>query len=177
MGYDTNIDNAWTVLPAQRSKQWRAIGPWRDTEAEAQVDAKQHELLDAADARIRELESERSAMALRIERLSAELAKPENVRLREVTEAMAGRSVMFDDIAERVRQELHELGRWIERAGKAERERNEALARATEAERHKGRRESQINELVARLNKFGAQCSALMATVRQYDAFCASSEQ
>lgn len=122
MGYDTNINNAWTVLPAQRSKQWRAIGPWRDTEAEAQVDAKQHE---EADARIRELESERSAMALRIERLSAELAKPENVRLREVTEAMAGRSVMFDDIAERVRQELHELGRWIERAGKAERELSE----------------------------------------------------
>ena len=78
------------------------------------------------------------AMAMRIESLAEELAKPENVRLREVTEAMAGRSVMFDDIAERVRQELHELGRWIERAGKAERELSRANARIADlcSERH-----------------------------------------
>lgn len=94
---------------------------------------------EEADDRILELEYERDSMALRIERLSAELAKPENVRLREVTEAMAGRSVMFDDIAERVRQELHELGRWIERAGEAERKLAEANARIADlcCERHR----------------------------------------
>ncbi len=80
---------------------------------------------EEADDRINELVEERDSMALRIERMSAELAKPEDQRLREVTEAMSGRAVMFDDIAERVRQELHELGRWIERAGKAERELSE----------------------------------------------------
>lgn len=81
---------------------------------------------EEAAARIMELESERDSMAIRIDRLSAELAKPEDQRLREVTEAMSGRAVMFDDIAARVRHELRDLDRWIARAGNAEREINEA---------------------------------------------------
>lgn len=61
------------------------------------------------------------SMAMRIESLAGELAKPEDVRLREVLDALDGRAVSFDRLGARVRHLLDEMDEWIERAGEAER--------------------------------------------------------
>lgn len=61
------------------------------------------------------------SMAMRIESLAEELAKPEDVRLREVLDALDGRAVIFDGLGARVGHLLDELDEWIERAGAAER--------------------------------------------------------
>jgi hypothetical protein len=60
-------------------------------------------------------------MALRIESLAEELAKPEDVRLREVLDALDGRAVIFDGLGVRVTHLLDEMDEWIARAGAAER--------------------------------------------------------
>lgn len=60
-------------------------------------------------------------MAMRIESLAEELAKPEDVRLREVLDALDGRAVIFDGLGARVRHLLDEMDEWIGRAGEAER--------------------------------------------------------
>lgn len=62
------------------------------------------------------------SMAMHIESLAAELAKPEDVRLREVLDALDGRAVIFDGLGARVAHVLDELDEWIDRAGEAERE-------------------------------------------------------
>ena len=61
------------------------------------------------------------SMAMRIESLAEELAKPEDVRLREVLDALDGRAVIFDGLGERVGHLLDEMDEWIGRAGEAER--------------------------------------------------------
>ena len=61
------------------------------------------------------------SMAMRIESLAEELAKPEDVRLREVVDALDGRAVIFDGLGERVEHLLDEMDEWIARAGEAER--------------------------------------------------------
>lgn len=61
------------------------------------------------------------SMAMRIESLAEELAKPEDVRLREVLDALDGRAVIFDGLGARVGHLLDEMDEWIERAGEAER--------------------------------------------------------
>ena len=61
------------------------------------------------------------SMAMRIESLAEELAKPEDVRLREVLEELDGRAVIFDGLGERVGHLLDEMDEWIGRAGEAER--------------------------------------------------------
>lgn len=61
------------------------------------------------------------SMAMRIESLAEELAKPEDVRLREVLGALDGRAVIFDGLGARVGHLLDEMDEWIERAGAAER--------------------------------------------------------
>lgn len=61
------------------------------------------------------------SMAMRIENLAEELAKPEDVRLREVLDALDGRAVIFDGLGARVRHLLDEMDEWIERSGAAER--------------------------------------------------------
>ena len=61
------------------------------------------------------------SMAMRIESLAEELAKPEDVRLREVLDALDGRAVIFDGLGARVGHLLDEMDEWIERAGAAER--------------------------------------------------------
>src|SRR5690606_9878180 len=66
---------------------------------------------------VRQVES----MAMRIESLAEELAKPEDVRLREVLDALDGRAVIFDGLGARVRHLLDGMDEWIERAGAAER--------------------------------------------------------
>ena len=61
------------------------------------------------------------SMAMRIESLAEELAKPEDVRLREVIDALDGRAVIFDGLGARVGHLLDEMDEWIGRAGEAER--------------------------------------------------------
>lgn len=61
------------------------------------------------------------SMAMRIESLAEELAKPEDVRLREVLDALDGRAVIFDGLGARVTHLLGEMDEWIARAGAAER--------------------------------------------------------
>lgn len=67
------------------------------------------------------LSSQVEAMAMRIESLAEELAKPEDVRLREVLDALDGRFPMFDSCAARVSAALDEAEEFIGRAGEAER--------------------------------------------------------
>ena len=67
------------------------------------------------------LSSQVESMAMRIESLAEELAKPEDVRLREVVDALDGRAVIFDGLGERVGHLLDEMDEWIGRAGEAER--------------------------------------------------------
>jgi hypothetical protein len=61
------------------------------------------------------------SMAMRIESLAEELAKPEDVRLREVLSALDGRAVIFDGLGARIGHLLDEMDEWIERCGVAER--------------------------------------------------------
>lgn len=72
------------------------------------------------------------SMAMRIESLAEELAKPEDVRLREVLNALDGRAVIFDGLGARVGHLLDEMDEWIERAGEAERLAEERLAHANQ---------------------------------------------
>lgn len=64
---------------------------------------------------------ENEAMLLTIEKLTEELAKPEDVRLREVLDALEGRAVIFNGLGARVGHLLDEMDEWIGRAGEAER--------------------------------------------------------
>ena len=64
---------------------------------------------------------ENEAMLLAIEKLSAELAKPEDVRLREAVDAMGDRCPQFFSIAGRIDRLLDDVDEWIGRAGSAER--------------------------------------------------------
>ena len=61
------------------------------------------------------------SMAMRIESLAEELAKPEDVRLREVLDALDGRFPIFDSVASSVSAALNEAEEFIGRAGEAER--------------------------------------------------------
>jgi len=72
------------------------------------------------------------SMAMRIESLAEELAKPEDVRLREVLDALDGRAVIFDGLGVRVTHLLDEMDEWIARAGEAERLAEERLAHANQ---------------------------------------------
>ena len=72
------------------------------------------------------------SMAMRIESLAEELAKPEDVRLREVLDALDGRAVIFDGLGARVGHLLDEMDEWIGRAGEAERLADERLAHANQ---------------------------------------------
>lgn len=74
------------------------------------------------------LASQVESMAMRIESLAEELAKPEDVRLREVLDALDGRAVIFEGLGARVTHLLDEMDGWIERAGEAERVVNRAEA-------------------------------------------------
>jgi len=71
------------------------------------------------------------SMAMRIESLAEELAKPEDVRLREVVDALDGRAVIFDGLGARVGHLLDEMDEWIARAGEAERRADEYDAKLT----------------------------------------------
>lgn len=78
------------------------------------------------------LASQNESMAMRIESLADELAKPEDVRLREVLDALDGRAVIFDGLGVRVTHLLDEMDEWIGRAGEAERT---VAAKVAEADR------------------------------------------
>lgn len=64
---------------------------------------------------------ENDAMLLTIEKLSAELAKPEDVRLREAVDAMGDRCPQFFSLAGCIDRLLDDVDEWIGRAGSAER--------------------------------------------------------
>lgn len=75
------------------------------------------------------------SMAMRIESLAEELAKSEDVRLREVLDALDGQAVIFDGLGARVGHlldEMDEMDEWIGRAGEAERLAEERLAHANQ---------------------------------------------
>lgn len=55
------------------------------------------------------------SMAMRIESLAEELAKPEDVRLREVLDALDGRAVIFDGLGARVTHLLDEMDEGLEK--------------------------------------------------------------
>ncbi len=78
------------------------------------------------------LSSQVESMALRIESLAEELAKPEDVRLREVVAALDGHAVIFDGLGSRVEHLLAEMDDWIARARDAERLADERLAHANQ---------------------------------------------
>lgn len=75
------------------------------------------------------------AMAERIEDLTEQLEKPEDVRLREVIAAMDGVKEHLPNLPARIEAVLVELDEWIERAGIAERGWDAAIAAANEARR------------------------------------------
>ena len=76
------------------------------------------------------LSSQVDSMAMRIESLAEELAKPEDVRLREVLDALEGRAVIFDGLGARVGHLLDRDGRVDRAGGRAERLAEERLAHA-----------------------------------------------
>jgi hypothetical protein len=78
------------------------------------------------------LASQVESMAMRIESLAEELAKPEDVRLREVVAALDGHAVIFDGLGARVGHLLDEMDEWIARAGESERLADERLAHANQ---------------------------------------------
>ena len=71
------------------------------------------------------------SMAMRIESLAEELGKPEEVKLREVVDALDGRAVIFDGLGARVGHLLDEMDEWITRAGETERRLEDADAKLT----------------------------------------------
>lgn len=125
---------------------------------------------DLADARSEACASakENEAMLLTIEKLTAELEKPEDVRLREVHDVMAGRAAMFTSLADRVSHILDELDDWIARAGRAERERDELRAVAAAA------RELLSWEWGHLLKDYGKECGDVVEAVDKLAAALAA---
>ena len=105
--------------PAPGSMECRAVAqavaPWRRENETLRSNC------DHLSSENASLSSQVEAMAMRIESLAEELAKPEDVRLREVLDALDGRFPMFDSCAARVSAALDEAEEFIGRAGEAER--------------------------------------------------------
>jgi chromosome segregation ATPase len=93
----------------------QAVAPWRRENETLRANC------DHLSSENASLASRVESMGLRIESLAEELAKPEDVRLREVSDALDGRAVIFDGLGARVGRLLDELDEWIARAGEAER--------------------------------------------------------
>jgi hypothetical protein len=93
----------------------QAVAPWRRENETLRSNC------DHLSSENASLASQVESMAMRIESLAEELAKPEEVRLREVVDALDGRAVIFDGLGARVGHMLDEMDEWIERAGAAER--------------------------------------------------------
>lgn len=89
----------------------QAVAPWRRENETLRSNC------DHLSSENASLASQNESMAMRIE----ELAKPEDVRLREVVDALDGRAVIFDGLGARVGHLLDEMDEWIARAGEAER--------------------------------------------------------
>ncbi len=93
----------------------QAVAPWRRENETLRANC------DHLSSENASLASQIESMAMRIESLAEELAKPEDVRLREVADALDGRAVIFDGLGVRVEHLLDEMDEWIARAGEAER--------------------------------------------------------
>jgi hypothetical protein len=103
-----------------REPGWAANRIGHMTEQLAKAMEQRDEACSGAAATARENEM----MLAEIERLSAELERPEEVRLRDVIEAMEGRYAHRGHPHERVEALLEDLDEWIARAGEAERQRD-----------------------------------------------------
>lgn len=93
----------------------QAVAPWRRENETLRSNC------DHLSSENASLASQVESMGMRIESLAEELAKPEDVRLREVIDALDGRFPIFDSIASRVSAALDEAEEFIARAGEAER--------------------------------------------------------
>ena len=93
----------------------QAVAPWRRENETLRSNC------DHLSSENASLASQVESMAMRIESLAEELAKPEEVRLREVVDALDGRAVIFDGLGVRVGHLLDEMDEWIARTGEAER--------------------------------------------------------
>lgn len=103
----------------------QAVAPWRRENETLRSNC------DHLSSENASLSSQVEAMAMRIESLAEELAKPEDMRLREVVDALEGRAVIFDGLGVRVTHLLDEMDEWIARAGDAERRLEDADAKLT----------------------------------------------
>lgn len=140
---------------------WCAIGPWRRKREEAERDAEHGSMrgalpevhpsslttiIDVLEADLLNARSEAAstakeneAMTIAFEQISAELEKPEDVRLREVCDVMHGHATIFTSLADRVSHVLDDRDEWIERAGSAERRLDEirtSVSRRMESAQH-----------------------------------------
>ena len=93
----------------------QAVAPWRRENETLRVNC------DHLSSENAFLASQVEAMAMRIESLAEELAKPDDMRLREVVDALDGRVVILDGLGARVGHLLDEMDEWIARAGESER--------------------------------------------------------
>ena len=103
----------------------QAVAPWRRENETLRSNC------DHLSSENASLASQNESMAMRIESLADELAKPEDVRLREVLDALDGRAVIFDGLGARVGHLLDEMDEWIARTGEAERRLEDADAKLT----------------------------------------------
>lgn len=97
----------------------QAVAPWRRENETLRSNC------DHLSSENASLASQVESMAMHIESIAEELAKPEDVRLRD------GRAVIFDGLGARVRHLLDEMDEWIARAGEAERRLEDADAKLT----------------------------------------------
>lgn len=96
------------------------------------------------------LAKENEAMALTIEKLSKQLANPEDIRLRSVINVMNGRAEMFHSISDRVDSVLTELDDWTSRASSAERtveDQKQLLISAQSTERELRQKLEEVSKL------------------------------
>ncbi len=103
----------------------QAVAPWRRENETLRSNC------DHLSSENASLASQVESMAMRIESLAEDLAKPEDVRLREVVDALDGRAVIFDGLGARIGHLLDETDEWIARAGEAERRADEYDAKLT----------------------------------------------
>lgn len=118
------VDKIRAALAARRAVA-QAVAPWRRENETLRSNC------DHLSSENASLSSQVDSMAMRIESLAEELAKPEDVRLREVLDALDGRAVIFDGLGARVTHLLDEMDEWIARAGEAERRLEDADAKLT----------------------------------------------
>jgi len=121
----------WAVDVFDGRRAWTKTHLGESPLSKAEAHRLAHKLRDHLSSENASLAMQVESMAMRIESLAEELAKPEDVRLREVVDALDGRAVIFDGLGARVGHLLDEMDEWIARAGEAERRADEYDAKLT----------------------------------------------